>query len=175
MQTRGLVTLFSIISLSTGCVAGEHENPFALYSAKGELEQSCGETGLLAGPETIDMRVSIRLVGGSGFHWDQGDGVTMGSKDAEGNFAISRYLRADLGEVATDESSDCQVEKTLVVEGVMLGTVGRDGTYDGFRAKMHNHYTVYPGTDCSAELAGEEPIADELPCTVTYDIEGTQD
>ncbi len=159
----------------TGCTVEEGASPYAQYNATGELKTSCAETGLLAAPEALRMRVGIRLVGSQGIHWDHGDGIMMGTIAPSGVFTISRYMRVDLPESEADSEASCAIERLLVIEGELGGLPGRDGTYEQFAATLQNDYQTYAGSSCDAFLTGEEPIADSLPCTVSYDVDGARD
>ncbi len=152
-----------------GCLAEEGQAPFALYSASAKKTESCGGGGLLAAPEQIVMRISIRLIGGTGLHWDQGEGLLMGVVDDRGAFAVSNYLTVNLRE-ADDEQPGCVVERRMIVEGILKGNPGVEGTYQAFDATMRNDYQAYDGTGCDDFLQGEQRIADELPCTVSYNL-----
>lgn len=161
-------------SLSVGCVAEENAAPYALYSASGTLTDSCGGTGVLAAPEDVTMRVSIRLVGASAIHWDHGDGIMMGVLDHTGSFSVSRYMRVDMypGE---NGQPGCAVERQIVVDGILNGNPDQKGTYDGFDATMRNDYRAFDSATCGDLLEGEEPIAETLPCTISYDVDGERD
>lgn len=170
-MTLALATLLIL----TGCVADDNEAPFAFYSATGKRTKSCGDQGLLASPEAIEMRVTIRLVGGSGFHWDHGDGLSMGTFDNAGGFFVTRFLRVDTRE-GDEAEPDCVIDRRTVIEGVLVGNPDPDGTYETFDGEMRFEYEPYdPTSECSHLLEGEDRIADTLPCTVSYDIEGARD
>ncbi len=160
--------------LTTGCLADEADNPYAIYKAGGAVSANCGDTGLLVGPAEMSLRVGIRLVGNTGFHWDQGDGILMGVIDDSASFSVSRYMRVDV-RPGDDDNAACIVERTMIVEGSFDGLVDTDGTYRTFDAVMRNEYRPYTGSDCSDLLEGDERIADELPCTVSYELEGERD
>jgi hypothetical protein len=177
MRHRSILSLLVLTSLTTmGCVADEHEAPFAIYAADGKVtEGSCADTGLLAAPEEVNMRVSIRLVGGTGLHWDHGDGIMMGVVDAEKSFTVSRYLRVDVEQPTEDNASPCAIERRLTVEGRLEGFPDVDGTYASFEATMRNDYQAFDETACADYLEGDEPLAEELPCAVSYAVEGERD
>jgi hypothetical protein len=169
-----LVTGLGLLATVSGCLADEDEAPFAIYSAKGLMTENCGETGLLAGPEQLALRIGIRLVGGTGLHWDHGDGLIMGVIDDRGGFAMSRFMRIVVGEGNEDEP-ECLVERIMNISGTLVGNVDEDGTFRNFDAIMTNEYKTYDGSDCAGLLEGDEKVADELPCNVNYDLEGLRE
>ncbi len=165
--------LAAIALVATGCVADEFDSPYARYGAVAELKESCGTAGLLAAPDAMKLGVGIRLVSGRAVHWDHGEGIMMGTLDNLGSFSVSRFLRVDMRE-GDAEAPSCYVERDMIIDGVLLGNPDSAGTYDEFEGAMRYVYRAYGGSDCSDLLEGPEAIADELPCTVSYDLEGVR-
>lgn len=163
------------LGVLSGCLADEHEAPFAVYSTTGKMTENCGETGLLSGPEQLSLRIGVRLVGSSGFHWDHGDGLVMGVIDDSGSFAVSNYMRVDMREGDTEKAS-CLIERTTVVQGALVGLPDEEGTYRSLDAVLRHEYRTYDGgAGCSDLLEGPDRVADALPCTVSYDLDGERE
>lgn len=159
-------TLFALAALGVGGCATAEVDQLGWYEVEATRQESCAETGLLAAPETYTMRVYLQGLSESGILWDDGTQRLQGLR--QGNrFELGHLLVVDMRE-GLDESMPCRIERALRIEG----EIDDSGDEEQLAGTLDLVYTPVTGSVCDDLLTGPEPLADTLPCTVAFELEG---
>ncbi|NUP10327.1 MAG: hypothetical protein HOW73_30120 [Polyangiaceae bacterium] len=145
------------------------DNTFAVEAEK--ASSNCG-TGQLTLDDTWGFDVEIVSHPRAGtIDWDTGDGAIEGTLEAEEKtFTVTAETVVDM---RTSDSAaglpPCSIRRVDELEGKL----DHAGAPTSFEGSLSFKFEPTEGSDCSDLLYGEERLVEQLPCRVSYDLEGS--
>ncbi|MEM9691891.1 MAG: hypothetical protein AAGA56_05065 [Myxococcota bacterium] len=186
----------------SGCVIEDDALAIGRFEVQAELTADCGQATLLAAPTSYRTFVFLRRSGSANMLWDEGvEQRAIYRLDAGGSFeGTNTPVQVDLRNEPDDltpygldpddfpldgrayddalppdddaSGPRCIIRRTNTIEGQLDPAVGVARTVPGFTGTLSSRYEATEESDCSEFLALPVPLADQLPCTITYALDG---
>ncbi len=125
----------------------------------------CSATGDVPNPWTfqVDLGRDPGVL-----YWIQGGAPVSGLIDPNGHATLSVTGTTEV-RAATQRTAGCTIARTDTFDG----TIPRTGAVTEFTGKLGYSYAVVDG-DCADQITENGGGFDALPCTISYDVKGTQ-
>jgi hypothetical protein len=165
-----MMTLVALAWLTSGCepeIAGGQT--LGRFITKGARVESCADIGLLGAPVELKLGVFLRRVPDVSIHWEDDGGILYGDLDSDLNFTIKRQLSALVRE-ETPDFAECRLDRLQQISGTLHES--DTGEVTGFSAVRSDDYVPSAGAHCDDMLVSNPPLANNLPCSVVYELEG---
>jgi len=170
----GGVALVAVAAVSSGCMLNsDNSEVVGSFEVNATRSESCGDAGLLGTPPSMTFEASLTQVGHRALHWrDAQVGLLIGDFNASDNsFKFSEAIVADMRQDAPELLPPCSIRRDLTLAGTLSGEAP---SWTSFDATMRYAYTPTTGSSCEDLLVQPDAISDALPCTISFELQGSQ-
>lgn len=173
--------LVGIALFTAGCeVADDDPRSLGRFEVEASRTESCGDQVVLASPTSQTFWVFLRKTSEQMLLWDDGRERLPLALESDGHFGggAKVVVAMDGPEPQGEEPDPLFPEEPIDPEAappgcvmVRLDAIEGELEADRFTGTLTHTFGAQDGSDCSALLAAPVPLADALPCSVSYDLD----
>jgi len=175
-SVAALVLSIATSALALSSLAGcklQDDKIIGRYKVEWTRVESCGDSDLLASPDTMRFNIALRDVGDGELQWIDRSASTVLHDAGDGTYQaqLSQVVDARSGIEGADELPECLIERVDTLAAVPEEPAD-DGSFDSFSADLTFDYANTEDSSCGEFLAAGGFTMD-LPCSVAYEGVGS--